>query len=214
MMGMEKHLAIFLVLASAFLYSYCWYLNIFIFAILLYLQNVTAIIGFMVVFLLVISRKHRIVIPTIIFSLLAISGIFIKYSYKLSNRFDIWVNAIQDIFRNIFIGRGLDNFQSVVTVNKIDYPVPQSYSEAIRALYSFGLIPFILIATSIFVYYRKLYLIQKNNCMRVYFQAVMAIIVMSLFQDTLHVARLGGIIVVLIALFEASLLTNKEEDLC
>jgi len=210
MMAMEKHFAIFLALSSAFIYSYCWYLNILIFAILIYLHNITAILGFLTIFLLMYSKKHKITIPVIIGTLIIISGILIKMSYKFSNRFDIWINALKDIFRNIFIGRGLDSFNGLVTVNKIDYQVPQSYSEFIRTMYSFGFIPFILIAISVFTYYKRLYLIQKNNCAKVYFQAVMAIIVMSLFQDTLHIARLGGIIVVLIALFEVSLKTYKE----
>jgi len=214
MMGMEKHLAMFLAIGSAFIYSYCWFLNIFIFVILIYLKNITAILGFLTIFLLIYLRKHRITFPVIAGSICIILGILIKGIYKFSNRFDIWINALKDIFRNIFIGRGIDGFNGLVTVNKIDYQVPQSYSELIRAMYSFGLIPFILIAGSVFIYYRKLYLTQKNNCVKVYFQVVMAIIVMSLFQDTLHVARLGGIIVVLIALFEVSLLTKKEDVCC
>ncbi len=217
-MGLNKHLAIYLAIVSGFCYSYCWYLGILILGIILYLKSLTALIGFLVILLLFIAKKRKINILPYLAILPIISVIFIfttKTFYKFTVRWETWSIVLKQIFRNIFWGKGLGNFNidaifSSAKEMGIINNVPAS-NEYIRIMSEFGLLPFLIIALSVFLYFRKLYLqTRQYNDVQVLFRVVMAIILMCLFQDLLHFPRLGGPILLIVALFELSMITKKE----
>jgi len=219
-MGLNKHLAIFLAIVSGFSYSYCWLFSILIFGIILYLKSLTALIGFLVILLIVVSKKRKVNILPYLFAVLPVIGtafIFItKTFYKFTVRLEIWSEALKEIFYNIFWGKGLGNFNlnaPVSWANNTKEVIGNSpiFNEYINLIGEFGLIPFLLIAMSVFLYFRKLYLKTKQcNDVKVYFQVIIAILVMCMFQDLLRFARLGGAILVIAAMFELSMITKKE----
>lgn len=214
-MGLNKHLAIFLAMVSGFSYSYYWLFSILILGIILYLKSLTALIGFLVILLLFFARKRKInILPYLtVLPVIAIAFIFItKTFYKFTVRWEVWNIALKEIFHNIFLGKGLGNFHlpgmSISGETVLSPPISNEY---IKAMAEFGLLPFLIIALSIFLYFRKLYLKTKQyNDVQVLFRAVMVILVMCLFQDMLHFARLGGVILIIVALFELSMITKKE----
>lgn len=213
-MGLNKHLAMFLAIVSGFCYSYYWLFGILFLGIILYLKSLTALIGFLVIVLLLISRKRKINILPYLAILPIISVIFIfatKTFYKFTVRWETWNVALKDIFNNIFWGKGFGNFHLPEMLISGEIVSPSSSSEYIRAMSEFGLLPFLIIMLSIFLYFRKLYLQTKQyNDVQILFRVVMAILVMCLFQDLLHFARLGGTIFLIVALFELSMITKKE----
>ena len=220
-MGLNKHLAIFLALASGFCYSYCWFFIILILGIIIYLKSLTALIGFLVIILLFISKKRKINIMPYLITLPIISVIFIFSTnsfYKFSVRWETWSVALKDIFRNIFWGKGFGNFNIDVPVSWVNNTKEiinnaPTFNEYIKAMSEFGLLPFLIIALSVFLYFRKLYLWTKQyNDVQILFRVVMAILAMCLFQDLLHSARLGGPILLIVALFELSMITKKEAE--
>jgi len=211
-MALDKHLAMFLAFASAFAYAYSWIFSILIFGVLLYLGNTTSLIAFLFILSVIILRKRKI---NILYSIPILSAVGIGYLtitntfYKASFRLGLYIESLKDIFKNIFIGNGLGSFN-------VNMPEPlggitSSYSEYLRIAGEFGLVPFLLIISGVFLYYKNLYLKtrQYNDC-KIYFQAVIVILIMCLFQDVFHFARLGGVMLVVIAMFELSMITKKE----
>jgi len=221
-MAKEKYLAIFLSFIAPMSTTIPGLFALLIGGILLLIKSYTALLAFFASLAMLCWLKRKtdktmstlgILIVIAIFAAFLVPMLFSNFFYKISTRQDAWIFTLKESFQNILLGRGLDSFDNyIATTNVSATLIASTYSEYLRMMYEFGVIPFLIIIVSAIFYFKQLWIKGREYFTpKIYLASIIAILISMAFQDTMHVTRLGVLAVVILALFEVSLIDTQEK---
>ncbi len=218
-MGHKNHLAMFLTLISPILLHFSWVFLIPVLILLLYLDCLSALLGFFVGLAILVYFKKRIffyrvtALVAMLFSIKLLLSFHIQ-SYRVSCRLPVWIVMLKESFLNPFLGFGLDSFKVFsknLSTDSIN--IVTSYSEYMLSFFEWGILPVIVILYYSFKHYKKIF-IKENPVCQALLASVLSFLIMMGFQDPLHITRLAIPFLVVLACLEVVCIENRKEILC
>ncbi|RKY32405.1 MAG: hypothetical protein DRP74_02720 [Candidatus Omnitrophota bacterium] len=223
LMAMNKHLAILLAFIAPILAVFSVWALLLVGIALGMVRNYAAMLAFTAMFLVALhfqikswKKKILIIIPILALVVFIALPLFGSLSYKINSRLPVWLFTLKQSLGNPFIGYGLDTFTLHAELSNFRLGegwIVETYNEYLRFIYEFGFVPFVILAYSLFSYFKRLSAgIIGDRLKMAFVLSIISILVVCFFQDALHIGRLAVPIIIIIALFEAYLLDKQNKE--